>query len=291
MKYFEIYILCLQALRLLFTGIEESKSRLISGMNFESSNHALPFTKLPIRTLLHIYKTTKNDHKNNYCKNRLYYIAHRIKCSPAELSERMAQRTFIYSLSFDWLASSLNVLLEMGVPGDRIIRDLWVLKYNHVTIRQRLQKVKDMGIETLYPWMVRCSEDILNRYISISKETKDILGDTKSTLIYLANRLNVPPEAITEKCHKIPALQTIRVTKVKSFLDFLINQGFDVNDIANKPRVLTSSQKTVEQRLDILRKLGLTEINLNALCKSRKDFQKYVDSIESAANTSESDNT
>lgn len=73
--------------------------------------------------------------------------------------------------------------------------------------------------------------------------------------------------------------------QVKTFLDFLIEEGFDVQDIANKPRVLTASQKTVEQRLNRLRKLGLSEINLNVLCRSRKDFQKYFDSIESAASS------
>lgn len=52
----------------------------------------------------------------------------------------------------------------MGVPSDRILRDLWVLKYKHETIHNRLQRVRDMGIETLYPWMVRCKKDILNRY-------------------------------------------------------------------------------------------------------------------------------
>lgn len=51
----------------------------------------------------------------------------------------------------------------MGVSGDRIVRDLWVLKYHHETIRARLQRVKEMGVDTLYTWMVRCSDDILNR--------------------------------------------------------------------------------------------------------------------------------
>lgn len=75
--------------------------------------------------------------------------------------------------------------------------------------------------------------------------------------------------------------------QVKNFLDFLINEGFEVQDIANKPRVLTASQKTVEQRLLKLRKLGLTEINLNVLCRSRKDFKKYCDSIVSLASFSQ----
>ncbi|KAI5641572.1 transcription termination factor, mitochondrial isoform X1 [Phthorimaea operculella] len=258
-----------------------AKFKLISKLNFVSNEDAMPFTKLPFRTLLHIYKVTKNDEKNGYCKNRLYYIADRIKRTPSELSTRLAQRTFIYSLSFDWLESSLNVLLEMNVSSDRLLRDLWVLKYHHATIRERLQRIKDLGIDTMYPWMVRCSEDILQRFISITKETKSILGDTESTHSYIANRLKTTPEVVEDMCFKIPALRTIRVTKVKSFLDFLESEGFKIEDITTKPRILTASQKTVKQRLEKLRKLGLSEINLNVLCRSRKDFKKYCDSIES----------
>lgn len=46
------------------------------------------------------------------------------------------------------------------------------------------------------------------------QETKSILGETKSTQIYLANRLNTTIEAVNEMCLKTPALKTIRVTKV-----------------------------------------------------------------------------
>lgn len=53
----------------------------------------------------------------------------------------------------------------MEVSSERILRDLWVLKYHPKTIQERLQKVKSMGVETLYPWMVRCTEQILNRQV------------------------------------------------------------------------------------------------------------------------------
>ncbi|KAI8427728.1 hypothetical protein MSG28_002160 [Choristoneura fumiferana] len=249
-------------------------------MNFANVEDARPFYKLSTKTLVHIYQTTKNDNQNGHCRNRVYYIAERIECSPAVLSELLTKRTFVYSLSFEWLKNSLNALLEMGVSTDRILRDLWVLKYKHETIRNRLQSVRDMGIETLYPWMVRCKKDILNRYIAISQETKNILGDNKSSKLYLADRLNTTPEAVEDICARIPALKTIRVTKVKRFVDFLIDEGFLPEDIANKPRVLAASPNTVKLRLEKLRKIGLQEINLNVLCKSRKDFKKYCESVE-----------
>lgn len=52
------------------------------------------------------------------------------------------------------------------------------------------------------------------RFIQISQDTKNILGDNTSTLIYLANRLNTSKEVVEEMRVKIPALHTIRVTKV-----------------------------------------------------------------------------
>ncbi|XP_028177468.1 transcription termination factor, mitochondrial [Ostrinia furnacalis] len=257
------------------------KEQIISKLSFRCMEDAQPFYKLPIKTLVHVYKVCKNDEKEGHCKNRLYYISNKLKCPPSVLSKHVAQRTFIYSLSFDWLQKSLNVLLEMGVSSERLLRDLWVLKYNANTIRERLQKVKNMGVENIYPWMVRCSEDILNRYVEIMQETKDILGETKSTQIYLANRLNTTLEAVNEMCIKTPALKTIRVTKVKHFLDFLISEGFTVEDVASKPRILAASQKTIKKRIDTLRELGVQEININLLCRSKKHFNKFCESIES----------
>ncbi|KAL0894663.1 hypothetical protein ABMA27_013215 [Loxostege sticticalis] len=262
-------------------NILHGKEQIISKLNFECMEHAQPFYKLPTKTLLHVYKVTKHDEKQRYCKNRLYYLSEKLKCPASVLSKHIAQRTFIYNLSFDWLERSLNVLLEMGVTSEGLMRDLWVLKYNSNTIQERLQKVKDMGVVNIHPWMVRCSEDILNRYIEIMQETKSILGETKSTQIYLANRLNTTIEAVNEMCLKTPALKTIRVTKVKHFLDFLISEGFTVEDVANKPRILAASQKTIKQRIDKLRQLGVEDINLNILCRSKKHFNKFCESIES----------
>lgn len=263
------------------SDFDSTKARIVLDLNLKSPEDALPFYKLPLRTLVHIHNTTKEDVKKGFCQNRLYYISSRLKVPPSMLREKLVKRTFIYSLSFDWIEKALDVLLEMNVAADRIMRDLWVLKYHHETIRERLVRVKGMGVENLYPWMVRCSEDIMNRFLAISQETKDILGDSVSKQTYLANRLNVSVDTVQEMCLKIPALQTIRVTKVKHFLDFLITEGFDVEEIANKPRVLSASQKTVKQRLDRLRELGLNQINLNVLCRSKKDFKKYCESIES----------
>uniref|UniRef100_A0A2A4JB43 Transcription termination factor, mitochondrial n=1 Tax=Heliothis virescens TaxID=7102 RepID=A0A2A4JB43_HELVI len=269
------------------SDFDSSKARIVLGLNFQSPEDAVPFYKLPVKTLVHIHNTTKEDVKKGFCKNRLYYISSRLKVPPSIVTEKLAKRTFIYSLSFDWIEKALDVLLEMNVSADRILRDLWVLKYHHETIYERLQRVKSMGVENLYPWMVRCSEDILNRFLAISQETKDILGDSVSKQTYLANRLNVSPDTIQDMCLKIPALKAIRVTKVKHFLDFLIAEGFDVEEIASKPRVLSASQKTVKLRLDRLRELGLNQINLNVLCRSKKDFKKYCESIESLSKEGE----
>ncbi|CAH2104792.1 unnamed protein product [Euphydryas editha] len=261
--------------------IDTSKEKIIKELNFLSDKDATPFYKLPLKSLLQIYKTTKNDDENGFCKNRLYYISQRIKCPPSTLSEQIVKRLFIYKLSFDWLESSLNVLLAMNVSGDRIKRDLWVLKYHHKTIQERLERVRNLGVDNLYPWMVRCSEDILSRSIQITQDTKTILGENKSTKMYLAHRLNTTPDVIEDMYVKIPALKTIRVTKAKNFLDFLIKEGFTVEEIVDKPRIFAASQKTVKLRLEKLRNLGLCEINLNILCRSRKDFQKYYESMES----------
>lgn len=61
------------------SGFDESKAKIVLALNFQSPEDTLPFYKLPIRTLIHIYKVTKDDESKGYCKNRLYYIASRIQ--------------------------------------------------------------------------------------------------------------------------------------------------------------------------------------------------------------------
>lgn len=65
-----------------------------------------------------------------------------------------------------------------------------------------------------FPFHILFLQLSIFRYIEIMQETKSILGETKSTQIYLANRLNTTIEAVNEMCLKTPALKTIRVTKV-----------------------------------------------------------------------------
>lgn len=69
--------------------------------------------------------------------------------------------------------------------------------------------------------------------------------------------------------------------QVKHFLDFLISEGYTLEEIANKPRIFTKSQKTIKQRIDKLRQLGLNEINLNVLCRTKNKFERFCETLES----------
>lgn len=60
-------------------SLEESREKLITQLNFANVEDAKPFYKLPTKTLVHIYQTTKNDNQNGHCSNRLYYIAERLE--------------------------------------------------------------------------------------------------------------------------------------------------------------------------------------------------------------------
>lgn len=67
--------------------------------------------------------------------------------------------------------------------------------------------------------------------------------------------------------------------QVKHFIDFLSKEGFIIEQIAAKPRILASSQKTVKKRLERLRQLGVNDINLNLLCRSKKDFERVCETL------------
>lgn len=64
-----------------FVGLDQIKNNIISKLNFECTEDAKPFYMLPVKTLIHIQKTTEADVTKGYCSNRLYYISKRIKVS------------------------------------------------------------------------------------------------------------------------------------------------------------------------------------------------------------------
>lgn len=268
----------------------QQKYAIIKQMNFEKMSHTIPYFRLPVSTLTKITTTLKKDERKGLCKNRLYFLCEHLQCDPYILGTHLVKSLPIYQIPFTRLRHSLNLLLEMGVPADRIVNDIWALKSDPKRIKDRLDKVKATGVDVLAPWMVRCEEHILTRSISLATSTKEILGDNMSAESYLASRLNTKSHIVADIYSKHPTVKKIRVPKVKVFLDFLFAEGFTEDEILKVPYILTHSLEKVRLRLEKLRGACIDfSSNLSILCKSEKNFTKYYETMVYVSNIKKED--
>lgn len=56
-------------------------------------------------------------------------------------------------------------MIDYGITTEDIKRDLWVLRYKAENIRQRLDTAKDINIDKIKTWMVRCKPEIFEMYV------------------------------------------------------------------------------------------------------------------------------
>lgn len=68
---------------------------------------------------------------------------------------------------------------------------------------------------------------------------------------------------------------------MKEILDFLFDAGFTPLDISQTPRIFCHSLDTTRKRLDELKSIGCRPQSLVILCKSAKEYQKFVTSWKS----------
>lgn len=58
-----------------------------------------------------------------------------------------------------------HLIADNGIPIKDIHRDLWVLNYSTEMIKNRLDLAKSMRVEQIKTWMVRCTPEVLDRYL------------------------------------------------------------------------------------------------------------------------------
>lgn len=69
----------------------------------------------------------------------------------------------MFNVPFDTLRIILQLLLNYQVLPINILRDLWVFRYAPQSIETRLERAKIAQKDKIMPWMVRCTENILEQ--------------------------------------------------------------------------------------------------------------------------------
>ena len=203
----------------------EEKLELIEKLQPRDINDFIPLITVSSLMLSRAQKRMQRERKHIPEGNRIYYFSKRLDVNPALVSKYFATHMFMFEVAFDQLVENLNVMLEFNVSSINILRDLWAFKYLPTSIRTRLERCQKADKENLMPWMIRCTEEILERSLTLSQESKNLLGD--STVVdYISERLGYDIETTKSIVSNHKSVLKVRVTRVRHFLRVLSTTFF-----------------------------------------------------------------
>ncbi|XP_055695314.1 transcription termination factor, mitochondrial [Lutzomyia longipalpis] len=237
----------------------------------------VPLLRISLINLMKLQQRYKQESSHIPHKHRVYYLSNQLEIEPRIVSKYLSLRQFIFYLPFSKLHASISLLRKYNVAPMNILKDIWVLRYNADLIQERLDYVKKVEVKRTMPWMVRCPDSILDNSLKITQENRAILGRNETALEYLCERLGYDQQTMMYIMSKHPAALRVRVTKIKEILDYLlIEAGFSPQDIAQVPRILCHSLETTRSRLNELKNHGCTPSTLTIVCKSQREYEKFV---------------
>ncbi|KAH8273946.1 hypothetical protein KR044_004934 [Drosophila immigrans] len=254
------------------------KLDLIKTMQMDNINHFVPFLRLTVPRLRKLV-TALNAETGDYSqKNRVYYISDKLGVRPEIVTKYLCKRLFILEMPYDMFEKNLQHMIHYNVSPINILKDLWAFRYTPKSVELRLERAKRAKKGKIMPWMVRCPEPILQRSLKLSLDELQVLGKFSSVVEYLAHRLQFSVSEAKAIMDRHPQVHTVRVTKIKEVLDYLLNEAkFSRFEIAQVPRILCHSLKTTKERLDELASYGCRPSTLVIVCRSRREYDKFLE--------------
>ncbi|GAB0094428.1 Transcription termination factor, mitochondrial [Sergentomyia squamirostris] len=209
--------------------------------------------------------------------HRVYFLSSRLGVQPKIISKHLSTRQFMFNIPFKSLSSVLSVMMKYNIAPMDILRDLWVFRYNPEALELRLGRAKEASVEKSMPWMARCTVPVFEKHLQISEDTRAVLGENRTTVEYLSERLGYDVDTMREITSRRPAILRVRMTKIKEFLDFLLLEaGFTPRDLVRVPQILTHSIETTRMRLKELKQHGCVPTSLSIVCLSQRNYQKFL---------------
>ncbi|XP_034097719.2 transcription termination factor, mitochondrial [Drosophila albomicans] len=254
------------------------KLDVIKTMKMDDINHFVPFLRLTLPRLRKLV-TALNAETGDYSqKNRVYYISDKLGVRPEIVTKYLCKRLFILEMPYDMFEKNLQHMIHYNVSPINILKDLWAFRYTPKSVELRLERAKRAKKDKIMPWMVRCPEPILQRSLKLSLDELQVLGKFSSVVEYLAHRLEFSVSEAKAIMDRHPQVHTVRVTKIKEVLDYLLNEAkFTRFEIAQVPRILCHSLKTTKERLNELASFGCRPSSLVIVCRSRREYNKFLE--------------
>ncbi|XP_045121389.1 transcription termination factor, mitochondrial-like isoform X1 [Portunus trituberculatus] len=208
--------------------------------------------------------------------NRIYYLAERIKVPVELFSEKVGKPHRTLLLNIKRIDSFIDMFHQYGMSPEDIVSDLWVFEYSLKNAEERLRRATYLGYTALRPWMCRCSNKIFDRFCERYQSEKELLGNHKSLLSYLAERLHCEPSLLEEKFESNEILKRLHISKFSRILDLLYAEGITAQEIMSCMRVFQYSEERTAARIKELKDIGFFPFPMILLCRTPAQFKNIV---------------
>lgn len=115
-------------------------------------------------------------------------MAQKLQLHPFLVNLYLAKRSFVLEMPWHFFQANLQCMIDFNVPSINILKDLWSFRYHPEVVKMRLQKGKRARMKSLKPWIVRCTEPILNKLVTVFQSdvpsvVLSILSDSSFVII------------------------------------------------------------------------------------------------------------
>lgn len=139
------------------------------------------------------------------------------KVPPKTIAQAYVRYPELFYRNPDVIAERVGLLLKY-IDVTYILRDMSILRHSNTAIVSRMEQVKQAGIESPRPWMIKCLPDKLDIAIKIHSEEKKAKGQHEDVIAFFAEKLNLNLESAKAMLDRCPQLYTSRFRRVRYFV-------------------------------------------------------------------------
>lgn len=232
------------------------------------------FRMFSMSKLIELYELEENERRFN---ERLDYFSSHFSISHLRSVEYFQIHPHLFTLELNRIRDITTTLTQSaGIHPEDILKDLRIYKMKPEFVHSRLGVLKEIEMNPIKVWMLRCQDHIIDSTIRLWKQRVQVFGSSRSNAIdYLSKTLKISQEEVTQMTRSCPRLLTTRPAKLKKMTEYLFSVGATAQDIVDCPRIYQKSVQTVKTRVEILRRrMSRLETKLHILKSTEKRFEE-----------------
>lgn len=253
------------------------------GENGNNLNDYFPLMRIPINDLKKVKGRLIKESSIVPRGSRIHFMSGKLSVEPYVMSAVFSNYLFLFRLPLRLIYSNTDILLEYKVPTKNILKDPWIYLYSTRRTRQRLAQAQKVREDKLMPWMIHCLPVRLESSLKLTSDMKAAHKevDSEDVLGYISKRLGYERDEMEIFMRRFPPALKVRVTKIKSIIDFLLNEGgYSPLQIAAVPRILTFGLTQMKERHEELKALRYPVTSLTVFSFTKKKYNQFIERVK-----------